>query len=720
MDKTAELEALASEVEIDETPTLSGLAAIVWQQWQINSRHRNDEIDGELEECHLMRAARYSDRKEQEILATGGESVYAPLASMQSISGAASVSQVVLTPNERSWSISPTPIPELPPEVVSMIAQQLNAERGTITPGPMIPSRKEELEKAQRAKLDAEAKAGAEAMTRKIDDQLVDSGFYNTMVQIIDDFATYPYAVLKRVTVREPVLEWRGGKPKRVERVKDVDIRVSPFDIYPSPGMTDVNDGPIIERLRLRDYELAKHRGVKGFDSDAIDRVLSYHPGRWLFDANDAIRNDAEDNSALNTESKDDLIDVLRYWGQIEGSELARWGIQDVEDGQYYDTEIWLCGSDVLRVARNPHPLDHRPYYKATWRSIPGQFWGSAPPSQAKHLQHVCNGAMRALIKNMSVAAGPQVVIMIDQLPKGQEEITSIYPLQVWQMVSKAGVSQAPVTFFQPSSNAKELIGVFQHYWELAGDVTGIYRWNYGADQGMQGAAQTAIGLSMLLENSNKVIRQAVSNLEEGVLRRRIYDQFLINMIYENDEKIKGDIDVVVRGSSSIIERASIRQRRTELLQAINNSPESQMPGMDALIAKIRMAILVDTAKDLDIEADRFPTNDTIDKLIDQYMQQKQQQQQPQDPRVEAAMIAYKSRIEDQKLEMEDREKQREHTLKIETMRLDGLRMQSEQAGNKSFEAKKMDMTARMLDLKQKQAQFNQEMDVKRTQGSGI
>jgi hypothetical protein len=216
------------------------------------------------------------------------------------------------------------------------------------------------------------------------------------------------------------------------------------------------------------------------------------------------------------------------------------------------------------------------------------------------------------------------------------------------------------------------------------------------------------------------VIRHAVTNLENGVIIPRIHDQFLINMEYSPDKSIKGDIDVVARGSSSLIERAGIRQRRVELLTAINNTPESQIPGMDGIIAKARLAILTETAKDLDIAKEKFPTDEEIDQIIAQWQEAQQKNSQPKDPRVEAAEIAYKSRIEDQQLEMQDREKQREHTLKVEQLRLAGIQAQMEKSDQKTFGAEKAKMTADLLKMKQKDAQFNKELEIKKQKGTGI
>ena len=409
-------------------------------------------------------------------------------------------------------------------------------------------------------------------------------------------------------------------------------------------------------------------------------------------------------------------IDVLRYWGQVCGDDLAEHGVHGVPEDEYRDTEVWMIGAEIVKVTLNTHPLDHRPYYKAVWRAIPGQFRGTTPVSQVTHLEDICNASMRALVKNMGVAAGPQVVVMIDQLPQGETELTSIYPLKVWQMTSKPGSNGEPVRFFQPQSNARELIGVFQHYWELAGDITGIYRYNYGSDSGMQGAAQTMQGLAMLLENSSKIIRHAVQNIENSVVARRVRDQFYLNMMYEPDESIKGDLDVIIRGSSAIIEKASIRQRRVELLTMMNNIPETQALG--TIYSKIRLGILTDTAKELDIDPDNFPAEDEIVQALEAMAQQASQQ--PKDPRVEAAEISANARIEDQQLEMQDRVVQREHQLKIKTMELQGLREVQDSAGSRQFDQKKMELTADITKLRQKQAAVQAELGLKQQGKTGI
>jgi hypothetical protein len=224
-------------------------------------------------------------------------------------------------------------------------------------------------------------------------------------------------------------------------------------------------------------------------------------------------------------------------------------------------------------------------------------------------------------------------------------------------------------------------------------------------------------GLSMLLENSNKVIRRAVSNLERGVMIRRIHDQFVLNMLYEPDKSIKGDIEVVAKGSSSLIERASIRQRRIELINAMAGIPETQQPGMDALFGKIRMALLHDTALDLDVRSEMWPTEEEIQAAMEAGAQQPEP---PPDPRVQAAQIAADARIKDQELEMQDGEAKRQHQMAIKQLEMDAMNRQNEGAQARAMDKTRMEMAEKLARLKEQRSQFEKETALKSQHGTGI
>jgi hypothetical protein len=225
----------------------------------------------------------------------------------------------------------------------------------------------------------------------------------------------------------------------------------------------------------------------------------------------------------------------------------------------------------------------------------------------------------------MSLASGPQVVYNIDRLPEG-ENITQLYPWKVWQVTADPlGANQTPVSFYQPSSQANELMMVYERFAVLADEYTGIPRYmTGGAPAG--GAGRTASGMSMLMTNAGKSIKQVISNIDEHVIKPCIDRLYYYNMRYSDDPDLKGDVDIVARGASSIMEKETAQQRRNEFLGLALNSPAAQqVVGMEGIAELLRQ-----TAMTLDMNVDKIVPTAEIMKAKVLEAQQIQQAQQMQ------------------------------------------------------------------------------------------
>src|SRR6185437_12820695 len=112
--------------------------------------------------------------------------------------------------------------------------------------------------------------------------------------------------------------------------------------------------------------------------------------------------------------------------------------------------------------------------------------------------QDMCNAAARSLAANMAIASGPQVAVNTGRMPPG-EDATQMYPWKLWQFESDPmGSTAPPVIFFQPGSNADELMRVYERFSILADEYTGIPKYMTGTE-GTPGAGRTASGLSMMI-----------------------------------------------------------------------------------------------------------------------------------------------------------------------------------------------------------------------------
>jgi hypothetical protein len=260
---------------------------------------------------------------------------------------------------------------------------------------------------------------------------------------------------------------------------------------------------------------------------------------------------------------------------------------------------VWMVGSYVIKCVKNPDPLDRRPYSKASWESIPGAFWGLALPEMMTDIQTVCNAAARALANNMGIASGPQVEISVDRLPDG-EDLTKMYPWKIWQTTSdRTGGGQPAVRFYQPSMNADALLAVYQYFQRIADEVTGVPNYIYGSGQA-SGAGRTASGLSMLMENAAKGIKQAILSLDAATtdVIHRLYDHL---MIYDDDNSIKGDMQIVPAGVVGTLLKESVQQRRNEFLQLTSNPVDIQIMGPSG-----RAMLLREAAKALNMDVDKI------------------------------------------------------------------------------------------------------------------
>jgi hypothetical protein len=386
--------------------------------------------------------------------------------------------------------------------------------------------------------------------------------------------------------------------------------RVDPFNIYPSPSAATCEDGYLIEKLRLSRRQLLEMKGVDGYDDGAIDLVLERFGDagfrEWTTNDTQYAESKGQSTTAIMNNSEG-LIDALQYWGSVQGSTLIDWGMgeDEVPDPQdEYDCEVWLIGDLVIKAVLNYDPMHRRPYYKSSYEEVPGAFWGNCVADLIRDVQLVCNAASRALVNNMGIASGPQVTVNIDRIPAG-EDLTQMVPWKIWQvtndpMNNNNNTGGKPIAFDQPDSRIQELSGILTMYSALADEYSGVPRYMSGEAPG-GGTGRTASGMSMLMGNAGKAIKQVIAALDINVTTPMLERLYYYNMRFAEDADLKGDVSIVARGTNALINKDAVQVRRNEFLQSTMNSTDMQIVGIEG-----RAAILRESAKDLDLDADRI------------------------------------------------------------------------------------------------------------------
>ena len=620
---------------LQQQPHIQGLAAHVRKRWD-EARDAKDDLEERMLQCLRQRNGEYDPDVRATIEAQGGSDIYIQLTSVKCRAATSWLRDTLLgTGADKPWAIEHTPEPELPEELLQGLQAELAQElMQAMQSTGMMPSEEQTRQAALAMKDEAmnrareEAKAKVARMEKKMEDQLLQGGWYKAFNEFVDDIVTFPFAVMKGPVKRlRKVLKWQDGKLVPQEVIQNEWERVDPFNIYWAPWAWDINDGYVIERHRMTRTDLQSLLGVPGYNDDAIRTVLNeFNEGgtdEWLWI--DSSKADVEGKDVSEAMHTTDLIDALQLWDAVQGKLLLEWGVpeDEIPDPDLdYPCEVWVIKNTVIRAVLNYDPLGRKPYYLTSYEAKPGSVDGKGVADLCRDTQAMMNATARALANNMGIASGPQVSVNVSRLPAG-EDITEMHPWKIWQFQSSEyNDGSQPLNFFQPNSNANELMAVFEKFSARADEDTMIPKYMTGGHQ--PGAGRTSSGLSMLISNAGKGIKQVINNIDKNVIVPAIERLYQDNLRYTDDPDLIGDVHISARGASSLVVKEAEAIRRNEFLQLVLNSPVAQqIVGLDGAAELLR-----DAAQNLNTNPDRIVPDRQKMTTIQQQAQVIQQLQQ--------------------------------------------------------------------------------------------
>lgn len=611
------------------------LASHVRKAWGDNKLAKQ-RVDTKMLACLRARRGVYSAADISARQGAGGVNlVWYDLTETKCRAGSAWIRDIVLPSTERAWGLEPTPIPELPDAIKEAVinkslaqAQEVMQQAAQAGAGTMSKEEFRELvrelgEKERAAAEEAYKEAAdrrARRMETQIDDRMTQGGYATAMDAFIEDFVTFPAAIMKGPTYqRHKRLKWdEGWKPVVIDEAAPTWEHVSAFDVYPAPGARDPQDGNFIERIRFWRKELHALKGLPGYRDDQIDGALrdyvNGHLEGWLW--TEAERQRLTQESLYMWLNPPGLIDALNFYGSVPGYMLLSWGVEGVDPDDLtreYEVNVLIIGKYIIYAAMNPHPLGTRPFRRACYDEIPGAFWGVSIPELCETSQKFCNIASSAMADNVLMASGPMVWVHNDRLADGEQTL-EIIPWKVWQL-KDAGMGSGTnpgIGFFQADDRTGPLMQLLSN-WELkADDATGIPRYTYGNDQ-VQGAAGTATGLSMLMNSAAKGLRRAINSIDMNVIGPTVGDAFVNEMLYNPDESIKGDCVPVARGANAILIKDMAQQRRMQFLQLTANPIDMAIIGNRG-----RASLLRETAAAMELPDDVVPDEERLTEMEQQ------------------------------------------------------------------------------------------------------
>ena len=608
---TAQVQEPTEVANEPEELAISGLASYIRTKFQQFKNHRDTEnISQRITDAMLQYNGQYKPDKLDDIKRFGGSEVYSRLTTVK-CRGATAMLRDVFLGTEKTWAVEPTPVPTLPQDVLQAVDQLVGmevmgaAQSGQPIPPEQIYDRRNMLFDAAQQAAVRNTKAEAKRADSYIHDILTEGGFYRALSNFLVDLPIFPHATIKGPTVRMATqLKWVDGTIQEIRLPKMYWNRVAPENLWFTPAADSIERSDIIEKIKVSRAELNCLIGLPGYFEEAIREVLEdYDKGLvdWITEIDSEMaESQAKENPHLNNS---ELIDTLEFHGAVQGKHLIELGFttdQIPEEDRDYQVVAWLIGRHIIKVQINPNPKARKPYYTTAFETVPGSLYGHGIPEIINDVQDVANACLRSLVNNMSISSGPQVAINEDRLSPNTDGNT-LYPWKRWRFQDDPLGSQAPpIDFFQPDSNARELLSVYKEMQNIADETSAIPRYITGSEK-VGGAASTASGLSMLMNNASKVLQNVAASIDQDVMQPALQDLYEMIMLTDQSGTFRGDESIVVRGVTIAMQRETDRVRRLEFLQLTGNPIDMGIVGPQG-----RARVLRSIADDLGLDGEEI------------------------------------------------------------------------------------------------------------------
>lgn len=640
-DTTAALQRAAQEraaANAPPAPDHSGLSGYVLSQYEMMRRHRSNSVSGWADRMLAGERAfngQYDPSQLADIKQFGGSTAYARMTAMKCRGTSSLLRDVYLGP-DAAWALIPDPDPEIPAQILQAIQALASSECTSasnagqqLDPGA-IRDRIAQLTEAARQAAKAKAAKQATIAQDKLNDMLDEGGFYHALAEFLNDLPMFPFACIKGPMVRlKNIVKWTDGEPTATTEPRLVWSRISPFDLFFTPGVSDIANANVIERSRLTRAEINDLLDLPGYITDEVRAVLDEYGHGGIAD-----NWDQTDSERAIHESREDprfnqsgMIACLEFQGYAQGKLLLEVGMDASlipDELRDYFVQVWQIGHHVIKVQVAPSPRKRHQYYMTSFEKVPGTPVGNGLPDILKDIQDAANATLRSLINNLSIASGPQVVINMDRVDDGAD-VENLYPWKRWKTRSDplGNNTEPAISFFMPTINSSELMAVYGMFTEIGDEMSAVPRYMTGAQAGTVG--RTASGLSMLMSNSAKILQTVAANIDGDVIEGILTGLLDMVLLTDTSGLLTGEEVARVLGVKVAVQKETQRARQLEFLQITANPIDAQIVG-----PKGRATILREVATTLGLPGEQIvPSDEQLTAMQKQAAMVAQQNNQP-------------------------------------------------------------------------------------------
>lgn len=598
----------------------------------------------------------------------GGSQAFVNLTRGKTENGEAQLVDLLFQADDKNYGLTNTPDPELA-QAINSKEQVVNAEGVPM----QFADDKTPFTEGDKAKAVMEqAVEAAEKMEQTIDDQLIECDYSAQARKAIHYAAVIGSGILcgPEVELREQTAWVRDPQTNKYKNVFKQDKRpivrhVPTWDFFPDMTASRIEEcNFIFERSYMSAKILKDMRRIPGINLSNLELLLNETTPKSTQTPSDHVSTLRQMSGIISMED-DQRYEVWRYRGPISCEVLITAGVikPDAKNKKKnYDGIVIFCGDLVLKAAINPMETEAWPYSVFCWTYDDHCIFGTGIPRKIKQPQSMANTAIRLMFDNTTRSAGPQIVV-----DDGLEPVDGDYQVTPWKFWKKKDPMMKIEDAFQTfdfKSYQVEIANIFTLAESLIDKESGVP----AIQEGQQGQVTPTVGgMSMLINAAGAARRNQVKHWDDYVtvpMIKRFYDW---NMQFNEDESIKGDLQVYARGTAALLLKEQQAQALFVFIDKYAAHPVIsrflKTQGYEAM-RKALLAIHINPD-------DVLMTKDEYLAELER-MQQQSQEEPPEDPRITAENLRSQNRMREIEAEGEIQDKNNKLQYEIARMRFQG------------------------------------------------
>jgi hypothetical protein len=435
------------------------------------------------------------------------------------------------------------------------------------------------------------AKAAARKMEKTIHDQLEECEASKHLRSMAFEMALFGTGVIKGPFAFDkeyPRWNEEGVYEPIFETIAKVE-HTSVWDFYPDPEARSMTEAEyVVHRHRMSRTQLRALKNRPLFREESIEEAIAlgpnYEPEYW-----EPILEDSKTRGAT------ERFEVLEFWGYLDAEIAEDAGIEipkDFADKDQVQVNAWVCNGQTLRLVLNPFVPSRIPYHAAPYEANPYSFFGVGIAENMTDTQLLMNGFMRMAVDNAALSGNLLIEIDETNLVPGQS--MDVYPGKVFRRQAGAPGQAIFGTKFPNVSN--ELLQMFDKARQLADESTGMPSYAHGST-GIMSTGRTASGMSMLMGAAAQNIKAVVKNIDDYLLTPLGKALFAFNMQFNFDPERSGDLEIVSKGTESLMRNEIRSQRLLQFMQLAANPTMAPFVKFDYILREIATSMDLDEEK---------------------------------------------------------------------------------------------------------------------------